>query len=66
MALWDVLSIALKIRNDTLVTYEPLLVAGAIYFALNFVIARAFSALEYWLSPHLRGRPEPPKVADVL
>jgi octopine/nopaline transport system permease protein len=66
VALWDVLSVALKIRNDTLVTYEPLLVAGAIYFTLNFVIARAFAALEFWLSPHLRGRPEPPKVADVL
>ena len=45
---------------------QPLLVAGAIYFVLNFLIARAAAALEYWLSPHLRGRPVAAKVADVL
>jgi octopine/nopaline transport system permease protein len=57
VTLWDVLSVALKIRNDTLVTYTPLLVAGAIYFVLNYVIARIFIAIEYSLSPHLRRRP---------
>ena len=57
VALWDMMSVALKIRNDTLVTYTPLLVAGAIYFVLNFVIARLFVAVEYQLSPHLRARP---------
>jgi octopine/nopaline transport system permease protein len=57
VTLWDVLSVALKIRNDTLVTYTPLLVAGAIYFVLNYVIARVFVAIEYALSPHLRPRP---------
>jgi octopine/nopaline transport system permease protein len=56
VTLWDVMSVALKIRNDTLVTYAPLMVAGAIYFVLNFLIARAFIALEYRLSPHLRAR----------
>ena len=66
VTLWDVMSVALKIRNDTLVTYTPLLVAGAIYFALNFLVARAAAALEYLLSPHLRGRPIAAKVADVL
>ena len=54
VTLWDVMSVALKIRNDTLVTYMPLLVAGAIYFVLNYLIGRGFLALEYWLSPHLR------------
>lgn len=67
VTLWDVMSIALKIRNDTLVTYTPLLVAGAIYFAVNFLIARGFAALEYALSPHLRNRPAAPApVPDVL
>jgi octopine/nopaline transport system permease protein len=56
VTLWDVMSVALKIRNDTLVTYTPLLVAGAIYFLLNFIIARIFMALEYVLTPHLRPR----------
>jgi len=57
VTLWDVMSVALKIRNDTLVTYTPLIVAGAIYFVLNYLIARAFIAVEHWLSPHLRARP---------
>ncbi len=57
VTLWDVMSVALKIRNDTLVTYTPLLVAGAIYFVLNVLIARAFMAVEYALTPHLRRRP---------
>jgi octopine/nopaline transport system permease protein len=56
VTLWDMMSVALKIRNDTLVTYTPLLVAGAIYFVLNFLIARAFLTIEYRLSKHLRPR----------
>jgi octopine/nopaline transport system permease protein len=56
VTLWDMMSVALKIRNDTLVTYTPLIVAGAIYFVLNFIIARAFVAWEYYLSAHQRRR----------
>jgi octopine/nopaline transport system permease protein len=57
ITLWDVLSVALKIRNDTLVTYLPLLLAGAIYFVVNYAIGAAFLGLERRLSPHLRARP---------
>jgi octopine/nopaline transport system permease protein len=57
ITLWDVMSIALKIRNDTLVTYLPLILAGAIYFAVNYAIGAAFLSLERRLSPHLRPRP---------
>ncbi len=57
ITLWDVMSVALKIRNDTLVTYPPLLLAGAIYFTVNYVIGAAFLRLEHRLSPHLRARP---------
>lgn len=66
VTLWDVMSVALKIRNDTLVTYTPLLVAGAIYFVVNFAIARAMAALEFWLTPHLRGRPALAPVPNVV
>jgi octopine/nopaline transport system permease protein len=66
VTLWDVMSVALKIRNDTLVTYTPLLIAGAIYFVVNYLIARAAAALEYLLSPHLRGRPEIAPVPNVV
>lgn len=66
VALWDVMSVALKIRNDTLVTYTPLLAAGLIYFLVNYGIARGFAALEHVLSPHLRGRPEPANVVEPV
>src|SRR5579871_4391004 len=66
VTLWDVMSAALKIRNDTLVTYTPLLVAGAIYFVVNYLIARAAAFAEHALSPHLRGRPVVAEVPDVL
>jgi octopine/nopaline transport system permease protein len=56
ITLWDVMSVALKIRNDTLVTYLPLILAGAIYFVVNYVIGAAFLNLERRLSPHLRAR----------
>ncbi len=57
VTLWDVMSVSLKIRNDTLVTYTPLLIAGAIYFVVNYAIGAAFLALERYVSPHLRPRP---------
>jgi octopine/nopaline transport system permease protein len=56
ITLWDVLSVALKIRNDTLVTYLPLILAGAIYFAVNYIIGAGLLALERHLSPHLKPR----------
>ncbi len=57
ITLWDVMSVALKIRNDTLVTYLPLILAGAIYFTVNYILGAAFLSLERRLSPHLRARP---------
>jgi len=57
ITLWDVMSVAMKIRNDTLVTYLPLVLAGAIYFIVNYILGAAFLSLERRLSPHLRPRP---------
>ena len=56
VTLWDLMSVALKIRNDTLITYTPLLIAGAIYYVFNYVLARVFVWLEFVVSPHLRRR----------
>jgi octopine/nopaline transport system permease protein len=56
ITLWDVMSVALKIRNDTLVTYLPLILAGAIYFVVNYILGAGFLALERRLSPHLKPR----------
>jgi len=57
ITLWDVMSVAMKIRNDTLVTYLPLIIAGAIYFVVNYIIGAAFLAIERHVTPHLRARP---------
>ena len=54
VTLWDVTSVALKIRDDTYVTYAPILVAGAIYLALNATIGFAFARLEAALTPPAR------------
>ena len=56
ITLWDVMGVALKIRNDTLVTYLPLILAGAIYFVVNYILGAGFLALERRLSPHLKAR----------
>jgi octopine/nopaline transport system permease protein len=50
-------SVLQAIRNDTLVTYLPLILAGAIYFVVNYIIGAGFLALEWCLLPHLRPRP---------
>ncbi|MDE2018115.1 MAG: ABC transporter permease, partial [Hyphomicrobiales bacterium] len=54
VTLWDVTSVALKIRNDTFVTYAPILAAGAIYLVVNGALAFAFAKVEDWLTPPAR------------
>jgi octopine/nopaline transport system permease protein len=54
VTLMDVTGIATSIASST---YRPIAVfvaAGAIYLTINVVLARAVSALEYRLTPHLR------------
>ncbi len=38
--------------------FEIFFIAGALYFAMTFVLTRCFNWIEYRLSPHLRERPE--------
>jgi len=54
ITLMEVTGIANKIISETYRSLEVFICAGAIYLALNFVIARGISALEAALSPHLR------------
>ena len=56
ITLWDVLSTALKVRNDTFITYTPLLLAGIIYFVISTFIALSLQYLERVLSPHMSRR----------
>ena len=52
--------IAQKLISQTFRAVEIFICAGAIYLLVNFAISRAIVALEYWLSPHLRGAPREP------
>jgi octopine/nopaline transport system permease protein len=54
VTLKETMFVAAKINNETYRAIEVFLCAGAIYLALNIVLARAIALLEWWLSPHLR------------
>jgi octopine/nopaline transport system permease protein len=57
VTLMEVTGIAHGLISETYRAIEVFMCAGAIYLTLNFVIIRALSGLEYWLSPHLRRMP---------
>jgi octopine/nopaline transport system permease protein len=57
ITLMELTGIAQKLIAQTFRAVEVFVVAGAIYLALNFIVTRLIYALEWWLSPHLRGAP---------
>jgi octopine/nopaline transport system permease protein len=59
ITMMEVTGIAHKLISQTFRAVEIFICAGAIYLILNFLVTRAIMALEWWLSPHLRGAPEP-------
>lgn len=59
ITMMEVTGIAQKLISQTFRAIEIFICAGAIYLLLNFLVTRAILALEYWLSPHLRGAPRP-------
>jgi octopine/nopaline transport system permease protein len=59
ITMMEVTGIAHKLISQTFRAIEIFVVAGAIYLILNFLVTRAIQALEWWLSPHLRGAPAP-------
>lgn len=58
ITLMEVTGIANKIISETYRSLEVFVCAGAIYLAINFLIARGVRALEFALSPHLRPVPQ--------
>jgi len=56
ITLMEVTGIARSEVSRTFAPYEIWTAAAIIYLAINFVITRAISALEWRLSPHLRAR----------
>lgn len=59
ITLMEVTGLAEKIISETFRAVEVFIAAGAIYLALNFLLARAVAWVEYRLTPHLRARPAP-------
>ena len=58
ITLWEVIGVALKIRNDTIVTYLQLIVRGAIYLVVNFRLsAPRFLARAPAVAPSAAARP---------
>ena len=58
VTLKETMFVAARINAETYRSVEVFLCAGAIYLALNIVVARAVALLEWWLSPHLRRPPD--------
>jgi octopine/nopaline transport system permease protein len=65
VTVWEITGTAEKIISHTYRTFEVFLCAAAIYLVLNFVVIRGMRYLEYLISPHLRGRPEPDVAATI-
>jgi octopine/nopaline transport system permease protein len=57
ITLMEVTGLAHKIISESFRAVEVFICAGAIYLLINFLLIRAVHAVEYWLSPHLRGAP---------
>lgn len=60
VTVWEVTGVAQRIIAQSYRTMEVFLCAALIYLVLNFVITQLISALERWLTPHLRNRPSRP------
>jgi octopine/nopaline transport system permease protein len=56
ITLMEITGIARKIISESYAVFEVFIVAGAIYLALNFVLARLVRFAEWRLTPYLRAR----------
>jgi octopine/nopaline transport system permease protein len=70
ITLMEITGIATKLISETYRSLEVFICAGAIYLAVNFLIARGLRAVEYAISPHLRpavgSNGAAPRRADLL
>jgi octopine/nopaline transport system permease protein len=61
ITMMDVTGIAARLIAESYRPVEVFIAAGVIYLAINLTLTRAVSALDWWLSPHLRrSQPQPP------
>jgi octopine/nopaline transport system permease protein len=71
ITLMEITGVAQKLNSESYRAIEIFSCAGLIYLAVNFLVSRAFVALEHALTPHLRDMPERGRAAlnqpgDVL
>ena len=59
ITLMEVTGIARDIISTTYAVVDIFILAGAIYLTINFLLTRALGYVEWRLSPHLRGAPQP-------
>jgi octopine/nopaline transport system permease protein len=59
ITLMEVTGIARNIISTTYAVVDIFILAGAIYLTINFLLTRALRYVEWRLSPHLRGAPQP-------
>ncbi|HWK66332.1 MAG TPA: ABC transporter permease [Rhizobiaceae bacterium] len=57
VTMMEITGIAYKLISETFRAVEVFVCAAALYLVLAFVTTRLVQALEWWLSPHLRGGP---------
>lgn len=57
ITLMEVTGIAARLISETYRPVEVFIAAGTIYLIINFLLTRAVSLLDWWLTPHLRGIP---------
>lgn len=58
ITLMEMTGLARALIAESFRAIEVFAVAGGMYLAINFLITRAVMALEFHLSPHLRGAPD--------
>jgi octopine/nopaline transport system permease protein len=57
ITMMEVTGIAARLISETYRPVEVFIAAGTIYLIINFLLTRAVSMLDWWLTPHLRGMP---------
>ena len=65
ITMMDVTGIAARLISESYRPVEVFIAAGVIYLAINLTLTRAVSALDWWLSPHLRRSHPQPQVPHV-
>jgi octopine/nopaline transport system permease protein len=66
ITLMEVTGIARNIISTTYAVVDIFILAGAIYLTINFLVTRALRYVEWRLSPHLRGAPQPVLAPTVI